>query len=201
MSCGPESARSPAHTLNPTSAFLATMPPGPGPLSVFDFPLSVEHAWRVPLCASFFPWNWRHECPYDSRTPAPGLSHFLPHELTALGTDSQCGSFLFFNQKGRDYNCLLSFPTLTLDPGNLSLSSDPHVDVLLFPYSSMGHFFLSLSLSQTATALSLITGFEGQGTKDREVLPDRIRIKPPVCPQGCRSCHRQERASFVLSVW
>lgn len=41
----------------------------------------------------------------------------------------------------------------------------------------MGHFSLSLSLSQTATALSLITDFEGQGTKNREVLPDRIRIK------------------------
>ena len=88
------------------------------------------------------------------------------------------GLFFFFNQKGRDYNCLLSFPTLTLDPGTLSLSSDSHVDVLLFPYSSMGHFFLSLSLSQPVTALSLSTGFEGQGTKDREVLPNRIRIKP-----------------------
>ena len=65
----------------------------------------------------------------------------------------------------------------------------------------MGHFFLSLSLSQTATALSLITGFEGQGTKNREVLPDRIRIKLLCVPRVVEDATgRREPACIVCRV-
>ena len=61
------------------------------------------------------------------------------------------------------------------------------------------NLFLSRSLSLSLSDCNpLITCFKEQGTKDREMLSNVIRIKLPVCPHISRRCPGQERAVFAF---